>query len=33
MVAELEQRLANAQEIGTVVVTEPGDAPDPVVLP
>lgn len=33
MVSELKQRLASAQEIGTVVVTEPGDAPDPVVLP
>jgi mono/diheme cytochrome c family protein len=33
LVSELTGRLANAQEIGTVVVTEPGDAPDPVVLP
>jgi hypothetical protein len=32
-VAELKRRLASAQEIGPVVVTEPGDAPDPVVLP
>jgi mono/diheme cytochrome c family protein len=33
LVDELHQRLAAATEIGTVVVTEDGDAPDPVVLP
>jgi len=33
LVDELHQRLAAATEIGAVVVTDDGDAPDPVVLP
>jgi hypothetical protein len=33
LVTELTGRLASAAEIGSVVVTEPLDTPDPVVLP